>query len=148
MALLQSLKCIPRTFSELASFVFQLVESTSPQERTRTDLIMDQYPDVSTKNPERAKRSARGTIQITIQDGNQKCPTQWKKFMSDGGNKTKLASFLVKKWQQQHYLEKLEAFGTFYITHGSGCHKLAAGENGVDCSRVDELCTSQYEADT
>ena len=57
---------------------------------------MDQYPDVSIKNPEWAKRSAAGTIQITIQDGNQKCPTQWKKFLSDGGNKTKLASFLVR----------------------------------------------------
>ena len=148
MALLQSLKRIPRTFSELASFAFKLVESTSPQESTRTDLIMDQYPDVSIKNPERAKRSAGGTIQITIQDGNQKCPTQWKKFLSDGGNKTKLASFLVKEWQQQHDLAKLEAFGTFYITHGSECHKLTAGENGVDCSRVDELCTSQEEADT
>ena len=68
MALLQPLKCVPRTFSELASFVFQLVESTSPQERTRTVMIMDQYPDVSIKNPERAKRSAGGTIQITIQD--------------------------------------------------------------------------------
>ena len=60
MALLQSLKRVPRTFSELASFVFQLVESTSPQERTRTDLIMDQYPYVSIKNPERAKRNAGG----------------------------------------------------------------------------------------
>ena len=95
--MLQSLKRVPRTFSELDSFLFQLVESTSPQKRTRADLIMDQYPDVSIKNPERVKRNAVGTIQITIQDGNQKCPTQWKKYLSDGCNKTKLASFLVKE---------------------------------------------------
>ena len=27
-------------------------------------------------------------------------------------------------------------------------HKLTAGENGIDCNRVDELCTQQEEADT
>ena len=68
--------------------------------------------------------------------------------MSDGGNKSKLASFLLKEWQQQHYLAKLRRFGTFYVTHSSECHKRTAGENGVDCCRVDELCTSQEEADT
>ena len=109
---------------------------------------MDQYPDVSIKNPEWAKRSAAGTIQITIQDGNQKCPTQWKKFLSDGGNKTKLASFLVKEWQQQHYLAKLERFGTFLCHPWLRMPQADCWENGVDCSRVDELCTSQEEADT
>ena len=28
------------------------------------------------------------------------------------------------------------------------CHKLTAGENGIDCNRVDELCAQQEEADT
>ena len=28
------------------------------------------------------------------------------------------------------------------------CHKLTAGENGIDCDRVDELCTQQEEDDT
>ena len=28
------------------------------------------------------------------------------------------------------------------------CHKLTDGENGIDCNRVDELCTKQEEADT
>ena len=28
------------------------------------------------------------------------------------------------------------------------CHKLTAGENGIDCNRLDELCTQQEEADT
>ena len=92
MALLQSLKSAPRTFSELAGYVFQLVKSTSSQNGTRTDLIMDQYPEVSIKNPEREKRGAGGAIQIKIQDGNQTCPTQWKKFLSDGSSKTNLAA--------------------------------------------------------
>ena len=53
VAILHSMKYVPRTFSSLASYVFQLVKSAASQDRTRTDLIMDQYPDVSTKNPER-----------------------------------------------------------------------------------------------
>ena len=53
VAILHSMKYVPRTFSCLASYVFQLVKSAASQDRTRTDLIMDQYPDVSIKNPER-----------------------------------------------------------------------------------------------
>ena len=28
------------------------------------------------------------------------------------------------------------------------CHKLTDGDNGIDCNRVDELCTKHEEADT
>ena len=28
------------------------------------------------------------------------------------------------------------------------CHKLTAADNGIDCNRLDELCTQQEEADT
>ena len=45
------------------------------------------YPDVSIKNPERERRGAGGSIQIAINHGNQKYPTQWKKYLSDGSNK-------------------------------------------------------------
>ena len=100
MAILHSMKYVSRTFSSLASYVFQLVKSAASQDRTRTDLIMDQYPDVSTKNPERERRDAGGGIQIAINHGNHKCPTHWKKYLSDGSNKANLASFLVQEWQK------------------------------------------------
>ena len=53
VAILHSMKDVPRAFSCLASYLFQLVKCAASQDRTRTDLIMDQYPDVSIKNPER-----------------------------------------------------------------------------------------------
>ena len=53
VAILHSMNDVPRAFSCLASYVFQLVTSATSQDRTRTDLIMDQYPDVSIKSPER-----------------------------------------------------------------------------------------------
>ena len=96
MAILHSMKDVPRAFSSLASYVFQLVKSAASQDRTRTDLIIDQYPDVSINNPERERRCAGGRIQIAINHGNQMCPTQWKKYLSDGSNKAHLASFLVQ----------------------------------------------------
>ena len=68
--ILHSMKDVPRTFSCIASYVFQLVKSAASQDRTRTDLIMDQYPDVSTTNPERplarSLRSAHFIQLITI----------------------------------------------------------------------------------
>ena len=53
VAIMHSMKGVPRTFSCLASYVFPLLKSAASQDRTRTDLIMDQYPGVSIKNPER-----------------------------------------------------------------------------------------------
>ena len=148
MAILHSMKYVPRTFSSLASDVFQLVKSAASHDRTRTDLIMDKYPDVSIKNPERERRGAGGSIQIAINHGNQKCPTQWKKYLSDGSNKANLASFLVQEWQTPEYFERFADFGSLFVTHGMECHKLTAGENGIDCDKVDELCKQQDEADT
>ena len=61
VAILHSMKDVPRTFSCLASYVFQLVKSAASQDRTKTDLIVDQYPDVSIKTPERERRGAGGS---------------------------------------------------------------------------------------
>ena len=96
-----------KDFSSLASYVFQLVKSAASHDRTRTDLIMDQYPDVSIKNPEKEQRGAGGSIKIATNHGNQKCPTQWKKYLSDGSNKANLASFLVHEWQKPEYFVRL-----------------------------------------
>lgn len=147
MAMVQSLKVVSRTFSELASHIFHLMKMHSPQESTRTDLIMDQYYEVSIKNTEREKHSAEDTIQTTIQGGNQKSPPQRKKYLIDSSNNINLASFLVNKWQQPQYIPVFKDFGTLYITHGTEHLKLAAGDDGTICSRVHELCTQQEEAD-
>ena len=98
--LLHSTKYIPTTFSSLASYVFHLVTPVASQDRTRTDMIMDEYPDVSINSPEREQCCAGGSIQIAINHGNQMCPTQWKKYLTDGSNKANLAYFLMHEWQK------------------------------------------------
>ena len=142
------MKDVPRSFSSLASYFFQFVKSAASQDRTRTDLIIDQYPDVSIKKPEGEWRGAGGSIQMAINHGNQKCPTQWKTYLSDGSNKATIASFLVQEWQKPEYFVRFTDFGSLFVTHGMECHKLTAGENGIHCNRVDELCAQQAKADT
>lgn len=147
MALLQAIKTVPKTFKDLATYVLEVLKSTS-NNHTRTDLVMDQYPELSIKNPERVKRGASGLLQMRILGRHQRCPAQWKKFLSDGGNKTNLATFLVEELQQPEYASKFKGFGPLYITHGDECHKLVESDGRVKCSRVDQLCTSKEEADT
>ena len=120
VAMLHSMKYFPRTFSSLASYVFPLVKSAASQDRTNTDLIMDQYPDVSIKVPERERerRGAGGSIQITINHGNHKCLTQWKKYLSHGSNKANIAYFLVQEWQKPEYFVRFAYFGSLFVTHG------------------------------
>ena len=75
-------------------------------------------------------------------------PTQWKKYLSDGSNTANIASFLVQEGQKPDYFVMFADFGSLFVTHGMECHKLTAGENRIDCNRVDELCEQQEEADT
>ena len=100
-----------------------------------TDLIIDQYPDVSINNPEREQHGAGGSIQIAIHHSNQKCPTQWKKYLSDGSNKTNRACFLGQEWQKSEYFVMFADFGSLFVNHRIECHKLTARENGIDCNR-------------
>ena len=129
MAILHFMKDVPRTSnSSLARYTFQLVKSAASQDRSKTDLIIDQYHDVSIKNPERERRCAGGSIQIAINHGSQKCPTQWRKYLSDGSNKANLASFLVQVWQKPEYFVRFADFGSLFDTHGMESHKLTATE--------------------
>ena len=56
--------------------------------------------------------------------------------------------FLVQERQKPEYFVRFAEFGSLFVTHGMECHKLTAGENGIDCNRVDESCAQQEEADT
>jgi hypothetical protein len=90
MAVQQTLKNIPETFEELAAVVFYCVVPKATLAR-RIDFVTDTYPEF-----ERTKRASEGAVKVNITGGGQKCPKQWKKFLSSGENKTKLAEFLLK----------------------------------------------------
>lgn len=104
MAILQGMEEIPATSKELAAAVFDSVVPKTTLAR-RVDFVTDRYPDVSIKNPERAKRI--GTVKIKITGACQKCPKQWKKFLSSGGNKRTLTRFLPQQWSSDTYTDRM-----------------------------------------
>ncbi|CAI9731614.1 Hypothetical predicted protein [Octopus vulgaris] len=59
--LVQSIKTVPKTFRCLATYVLGVLKSTS-NNPARTDLVMDQYPELFIKNPKRAKRGTSGVL--------------------------------------------------------------------------------------
>ncbi|CAI9733611.1 Hypothetical predicted protein [Octopus vulgaris] len=77
MALLQSIKTVPKIFRDLATcvlYVLEVLKSTS-NNPARIDLVMDQYPELSIKNPEQAKHGTSGVLKRKILGRHQKCPT-------------------------------------------------------------------------
>ena len=83
---------------------------------------------------------------IRIYSEQQKVPRQWKKFMSSGGNKEELMTFIFHTWRKAdpRLLNGVEVF----ITHGENCHRLFASNGEMLCSEVEELFCDHEEADT
>ena len=123
MAILHSMKYVPRTFISLASYVFQLVKSAASLDSIRADMIVDQYHDVSINNSERERRGAGGSNHTAIHHGSHKCPTQRKKYLSDGRHKANLSYVLVQEWHKPEYFARFADFGSLFVTHGIECHK-------------------------
>ena len=107
----------------------------------------DQYPQISIKYVERATRSQKGVLKINIQSCDQKCPTQWQKYLSLGENKRDLVHFLFREWNQDCNRPLLQNVMLF-VCHGNQCQRLIAAGDHVICVSIPELSTEQEEADT
>ena len=93
MAILQSIRRVPETFGELAEQVFGTVMHIG-RNAMQIDFVCDRYPEISIKNIERGKRGKGGSLNVQITGGAQKCPKQWKKFLSNGKNKVRSLKYL------------------------------------------------------
>lgn len=102
MAVLQSLKQVPETFEELALAVFHHAVPKRSIAR-RVDFVTDRYPEISIKHLERSKRASEGVVKVKITGSAQKCPKQWKKYLSSGENKSELCKFLLKECSEDKY---------------------------------------------
>ena len=94
MALLQSIKNVPRTFGDLAEYMLKLIIRTS-RNAVRVDFVTDTYPELSIKNLERSKRAAGGSYAVKITASAQRCPQKWAKYLALGSNKEALIKFFV-----------------------------------------------------
>ena len=77
----------------------------------------------------------------------QKCPTQWTKYLQSEENKEDLVSFLHSEWSKEEYLLRLNHLN-LYITVGSDCYCIYAHGSVIHKNIVQELCSTQEEADT
>ena len=87
---------------------------------------------MSIKNAERERRGKSGTLLWKITHPTQKCPAQWKQFLSIGDNKTALVKFFAKEWSENHltYGPKL-ANRQLLVTCGSSCLELRGVGDGA-----------------
>ena len=141
MAILQALTNIPPTIADLADQVFSVIMHMESN-AVRIDFVADRYPEVSIKGLERLKRGLTGSLIVRLGGGAQRCPKQWKKFVSRGENKEALISFFVKEWQGQKYAKKLGAKQLF-VTEGENCIKVS-NVGGRLLSKTYKILRVQY----
>lgn len=141
MAMLQMITRVPDRFADLAEMILtEILVLTGTA--TRVDFVVDQYLDLSIKNTERSKRGREGQVLFAISSREQPCPRQWKTFMSNGTNKTRLMHFLVSEWSTRKYAEKIGA-RTLYVTHGNNCTKIEVVDGKIVPSVASQLCSNQ-----
>ena len=89
---------------------------------------------------------------IRAERRDQATPKEWKRYLSNGTNKTNLVQFLAKDWKtSEHFVSLLGTEKQVIITVGTTCIQLAAPSLTATCLRATEIpelfCTHE-EADT
>jgi len=147
MAFMQMLPRVPERFADLSKLVITSVVRQAGDAK-RIDFIADQYPGTSIKDLEHYKREKSGKLTVQITSPQQLCPCQWKKFMSEGTNKTNLMEFFVHDWStNQNYINEL-GDRMLFITHGELCTNISVQEGLISATLVPELYSNHEEADT
>lgn len=147
MALLQEITSPPATFADLADNVFARLTRNFSSGCRRVDMVTDTYPVISIKNAERQLRSQRGSLRLTIVRANQKVPTQWKKYLADGRNKTELVQFFAEEWCSTRYCKQL-CDRKLYLACGCLCYCFTSDGTSVDRMEIASLQSDHEEADT
>ena len=146
MAVLQCLKQVPETFEELAFAVFHHVVPRTSLAR-RIDFVADRYPEISIKHLERKKRVNEGVVKVKITGSAQRCPKQWKKYLSSGENKNELSRFLLKEWSQDRYRHLIGNRHLFFALDMK-CFRPSVVDDNVLCEEISALSSNHQEADT
>ena len=151
MAVVQCLKGNWKTFGDFADSVFKFLMKLAQDCRAlRLDFVADQYPALSIKNTERARRASQGVQQVHIYGQEQNIPKQWKKFLSSGENKESLLEFFIKHWKS-YKSRQFDSVSVLYATSKDKCYVYHPNRSGDDPVRTDSfppLDSNHEEADT
>ena len=140
-AMYQAQTNIPDNFGGLAETLFDQF----PKE-ARVDFVTDSYYPYSVKGLERSRRGS-GTVHL-IKGSSTKVPRNRKTFLSNDENKQNLTKFLLDEWKQDKYATKLKGRQIMFVC-GDHCTCLLSADGLTTLSEsVEELCSTQEEADT
>ena len=129
------------TFADLSQYILSLILAES-KGCDRVDMVFDVYKDGSIKDAERVMRGSEESTHFkNIAPGHN--VQQWRTFLRGSENKRNLIKFLVSEWKQPKQQEKI-ATKQFLVTCEDKCFSIT--KDG--CEEIDELRSSQEEADT
>ena len=111
------------------------------------DFVTDRYLETSTKNAKRAKRGSSGPLKIRVKGPGEKCPKQWKKFLSNGENKTNLSEFFLQQWSGNSYANRTGDRAIFFAA-SDNCVQLSIADGKALSDQVENLNCTHKEADT
>ena len=145
-ALVVDLIAVIRTMTELSQtyceFTWKFLGSL-PKGCKSVDLVADTYREIPIKNGEHQKRGT--SARLMIHSPQSKLPREFKNFLKNGENKTRLIEliFQVISQESSRALQMLKC-DKIYCSKES--HTVAIDSNGV--SDVDDLKSNPEEADT
>ena len=106
------------------------------------DIVFDVYQPISIKNIERVECGSQASISFSqIAHGHR--IKQWRNFLYNSQNKTRLFEFLVSDWSSERQRKKLNGKDV-YVTLSDICKHLT---EEMVCE-VDDLKCTHEEADT
>ena len=145
MVILQQLPPELASFGHISDHILHRVT----MEQSRIILfVSDRHVPSSIKSIEQEVRGNLGTIQVKVERRDQSQPKQFKKFLADGMNKISLVRFLLKyRSSHEKHISRLQDKMLFFTVEEE-CYKLTSCDGKVKKATVDELCSSQEEADT
>ena len=144
MVILQQLPPELASFGHISDHILHRV--TMEQSRI-IFFVTDRYLPSSIKSNEREVRGNLGTIQVKVERRDRSRPKQFKKFLADEKNKISVVRFLLKDWSShEKHISRLQDKMLFFTVEEE-CYKLTSCDGKVKKETVDELCSSQEEAD-
>ena len=140
-ALIRCFTCVPATFGELAHQLFLSL----PKSRT-VHFVTDWYVSNSIKDAERLRR---GQSKVHLLGGPAtKVPRDFSSFLLESENKQQLIRFICSQWKSSEYARLIHGRSVFVVCAESCICLTSADGKTVIATSVDELQSTQEEADT
>ena len=101
MAYVRQSKVVNQTFGDFANDLLQRILVVGARSSC-TDVVFDDYCELSIKNVERSRQSQRSHLLFKLIISSSEIK-QWAMFFSSNENKNALVRFIVAEWKKKNY---------------------------------------------